>query len=77
MSDYPLPHGVPTFVTIPELRLLQKYAHEAGTVLEIGTWYGYTAIGMALAGAHVTSVDPHNACDQGGEDTWEPSLANA
>lgn len=72
---YPLPQGIPTFVTIPELRLLQRYAHDADNVLEIGTQYGYTAIGMALAGAHVTSVDPHDQGSDGG-DTWEPFLAN-
>jgi hypothetical protein len=71
-------------VTVPELRLLQHYAHEAGTVLEIGTYLGFTAIGMALAGADVTSVDPHTpdisaALDTGSpyEDTWATFLANA
>jgi len=82
-SDFPLPSGVPTSLTIPEMRLLQRYAREAGTVLEIGTYYGYSAIGMALAGADVTSVDPHKpdlsaAMDTKSpyEDTWEPFLAN-
>jgi len=63
MTDFPVPEGIPTHVTLGELRLLQNYAHEAGTVLEIGTMYGFTCIGMALAGAFVTSVDPHNQSD--------------
>lgn len=80
---YPLPEGIPTSLTIGEMRLLQHYAHEAGTVLEIGTYYGYSCIGMALAGAYVTSVDPHRpdaSATRGTgapyEDTWEPFLAN-
>ena len=79
VSDYPVPAGIPTSLTVPELRLLQHYAAQAGTVLEIGTYYGYSCIGMALAGAHVTSVDPHTPDASGSrdtgatyEDTWEP-----
>lgn len=75
-TEFPVPHGVHTSVTYPELRLLQRYAHEAGTVLEIGTHYGFTCIGMALAGAHVTSVDPHFEGPADNPDTWEPFLAN-
>lgn len=73
---FPIPEGIPSAVTLPELRLLQEHAHEAGTVLEIGTHYGFTCIGMALAGAHVTSVDPHNEGPAGNRDTWEPFLHN-
>jgi Methyltransferase domain len=74
--DYPAPRGVPTHVTLYELAMLQRYAHEAGTVLEIGTLYGFTCIGMALAGAHVTSVDPHLGGPANAPSTWEPFLAN-
>lgn len=73
---FPAPQGVPTSVTLYELALLQRFAHEAGTVLEIGTHYGFTCIGMALAGAHVTSVDPHFEGPADAPDTWEPFLAN-
>lgn len=72
---FPLPQGIPTFVTIPELRLLQRYA-ETLNVLEIGTQYGYTTIGMALAGAHVTSVDPHDQGPASNPDTWPAFLRN-
>lgn len=72
---FPVPEGIPSAVTLPELALLQRFAHEAGTVLEIGTYLGFTCIGMALAGAHVTSVDPHNE-GPGGSSTWEPFLRN-
>lgn len=76
MTDFPIPTGVHTSVTYPELRLLQRYAHEAGTVLEIGTHFGFTCIGMALAGAHVTSVDPHYEGPADRPDTWGPFGAN-
>lgn len=76
MSEYPVPHGVHTSVTYPELRLLQRYANEAGVVLEIGTHFGFTCIGMALAGAHVTSADPHYEGPANAPDTWEPFLRN-
>jgi len=73
--EFPVPSGVPTSVTLPELKLLQKYA--AGRrVLEIGTHFGFTCIGMALARAHVTSVDPHYEGPADRPDTWEPFLAN-
>jgi|SRR5215471_569911 len=75
-AEFPLPSGIPTYITLPEMRLLQHYAHEAQTVLEIGTHYGFSAIGMALAGAHVTSVDPHMGGPADRPDTWEPFLAN-
>lgn len=68
---YPVPRGVPTSMTLHELRLLQKYAALAGTVLEIGTLYGFSCIGMALACAHVTTVDPHTNGVLGDTDTWE------
>lgn len=75
LRRFPVPEGIPSAVTLPELALLQQFAHEAGTVLEIGTHYGFSCIGMALAGAHITSVDPH---DQGSEgaSTWRPFQAN-
>lgn len=75
LRRFPVPEGIPSAVTLPELALLQHFAHDAGTVLEIGTHYGFTCIGMALAGAHVTSVDPHNQGPEGAS-TWEPFLAN-
>jgi SAM-dependent methyltransferase len=74
--QFPVPTGIPSAVTLPELALLQRYAHEAGNVLEIGTLYGFTCIGMALAGAHVTSVDPHYEGSADHPDTWEQFLFN-
>lgn len=76
VRQFPAPTGIPTSVTLHELALLQRFAHEAGTVLEIGTHYGFSCIGMALAGAHVTSVDPHYEGPANAPDTWEPFLAN-
>jgi len=73
---FPIPHGVRSSVTLHELAELQRFAHEAGTVLEIGTHFGFSCIGMALAGAHVTSVDPHFEGPADQPDTWEPFLAN-
>jgi predicted O-methyltransferase YrrM len=46
-------------VTDAETAKLQELATDAGEVLEVGSAYGYSAIAMALAGAHVTAVDPH------------------
>jgi hypothetical protein len=74
--EFPVPQGVPTSVTLHELALLQRFASEAGTVLEIGTHYGFSCIGMALAGAAVTSVDPHFEGPADAPDTWEPFLLN-
>ena len=37
----------------------QRFAPRAGDVLEVGSAFGFSAIAMALAGAHVTAVDPH------------------
>ena len=45
--------------TIEESWALRQVAEESGTVLEVGTAWGYSAILMALAGAEVWSVDPH------------------
>ena len=73
---WPKPEGISSAVTLPELELLQTYAHEAGSVLEIGTHFGFSCIGMALAGAHVTSVDPHYEGPADAPDTWDPFLAN-
>ena len=69
-SPYPAPVGVPTGLTRYELEVLQRYAAEAGTVLEVGTFYGYSAIGMALAGATVLTIDPHNEGPANEPDTW-------
>lgn len=55
---------------------MQSYA--AGLdVLEIGTLWGFSAIGMAMAGARITSVDPHyEGPTPQTADTWEPFLTN-
>lgn len=59
--DVVLREGYPainTSLTLAETEELQRLA--AGKdVLEIGSAYGYSAVAMALAGAHVTAVDPH------------------
>ncbi len=53
--------GPPLFssVTEAETTRLQELATAAGDALEIGSAYGYASIAMALAGAHVITVDPH------------------
>jgi predicted O-methyltransferase YrrM len=48
-----------TSITEAETVKLQELAADAGEVLEIGSAYGYSAIVLAKAGAHVTAVDPH------------------
>ena len=73
---WPKPEGISSAVTLPELELLQTYAAEARRVLEIGTHFGFSCIGMALAGAHVISVDPHYEGPANAPDTWAPFLAN-
>lgn len=73
---HPTPKGIPSSVTLHELVLLQHFAAQAGTVLEVGTHLGFSCVGMALAGAHVTSVDPHFEGPADAPDTWEPFLAN-
>jgi Methyltransferase domain len=75
-EQFPVPQGVRTSVLLHELRLLQQYA--AGRrALEIGTHLGFTCIGMALAGADVTSVDPHCEGPFDQPDTWPPFVENA
>ena len=52
-------------ITDREIAKLQQLAATGATAgtggdtLEIGSAYGYSAIAMALTGAHVTAVDPH------------------
>lgn len=67
------PYLIPTSVTPLESAVLFKMANEAGTVLEVGAWHGYSTILMAIAGAMVYSVDPHTA---DGADTWPTFQAN-
>jgi predicted O-methyltransferase YrrM len=45
-------------VTDAEIAKLQELA-DAAEVLEVGSAYGYSTVALALAGAHVTAVDPH------------------
>ena len=73
---WPKPDGISSSVTLQELELLQTYAGVAGTVLEIGTHFGFSCVGMALTGAAVMSVDPHYEGPADAPDTWEPFLAN-
>jgi predicted O-methyltransferase YrrM len=51
--------AISTSIAPEEAAALARLASGAGDVLEIGSAYGYSAIVMALAGAHVTAVDPH------------------
>jgi predicted O-methyltransferase YrrM len=55
---------ISTSLTLDETTKLRWLAAGAD-VLEIGSAYGYSAVAMALAGARVVAVDPHN---------WLPSL---
>jgi len=63
--------AISTSVTAAEAAELARLA-EGREVLEIGSAYGYSAVVMALAGAHVTAVDPHNWIDG----SYEVMLAN-
>lgn len=55
----PVP-AISTSVTEAETAKLQELAAQAGEVLEVGSAFGFSAIAMALVGARVTAVDPHN-----------------
>jgi len=50
--------AISTSLTLAETEELRRLA-TGKDVLEIGSAYGYSAIVMALAGARVTAVDPH------------------
>lgn len=71
--DVVLREGYPainTSLTLAETEELQRLA--AGKlVLEIGSAYGYSAVAMALAGGHVTAVDPHQQLG-----SYGPMMAN-
>lgn len=56
--------AISTSLTYDETLKL-KWLAAGANVLEIGSAYGYSAVAMALAGARVVAVDPHN---------WLPSL---
>lgn len=58
--DVPIGNGKPinTSLTTAETAELQRLA-KGGTVLEIGTAYGYSTVALALVAEHVTAVDPH------------------
>ena len=47
-----------TSLTLAETNELQRLAN-GKEVLEVGSAYGYSAIAMALAGAYVLAIDPH------------------
>ena len=49
---------ISTSLTLAETDELRRLA-EGRDVLEIGSAFGYSAVAMALAGARVTAVDPH------------------
>src|SRR5262252_170036 len=59
--------AISTSVTAAEAAELACLA-EGRAVLEVGSAYGYSAVVMALAGARVTTVDPH---------TWIPGSLQA
>lgn len=55
--------AINTSLTEKETAELQRLARSQDLtpveVLEVGSAYGYSTVAMALAGAHVTAVDPH------------------
>lgn len=51
--------AISTPITADETAELQRLSFES-EVLEIGAGYGYSSVVMAMAGARVTSVDPHD-----------------
>jgi predicted O-methyltransferase YrrM len=57
----PVEGGPPilTSITEAEAAVLRELAATAGEVVDIGSAYGYSAVVMAKAGAHVTTIDPH------------------
>lgn len=57
--------AISTSLTLAETDELRRLAKDAD-VLEIGSAYGYSAIAMALAGARVIAVDPHDWLDSYG-----------
>lgn len=61
--------GIPisTSLTEKETAALTGLVRPGSRVLEIGSAFGYSAIALALAGAHVHAVDPH---------TWIPDSHN-
>lgn len=61
-------HGptISTSLTVAETDELRRLAKDAD-VLEIGSAFGYSAIAMALAGARVIAVDPHQQLDSYGQ----------
>lgn len=64
--------AIQTAVMPMESRALYELAQAAGSVLEVGAWFGYSTVLMARAGALVYSIDPHTELD----DTWETFNAN-
>jgi predicted O-methyltransferase YrrM len=48
-----------TSITEAETAKLRELAATAGEVVDVGSAYGYSAVVMAKAGAHVTTIDPH------------------
>lgn len=61
---------ISTSLTLAETDELRRLAKDAD-VLEVGSAYGYSAVAMALAGAKVLAVDPHQWLNSQG-----PMLAN-
>lgn len=51
--------AISTSLTLAETAELQRLA-QGGSVLEIGSAFGYSAVAMALAGGTVTAIDPHS-----------------
>lgn len=51
--------AISTSLTADEAGKLSTLAAEKRDVLEVGSAYGFSAVVMALAGAHVVAVDPH------------------
>jgi predicted O-methyltransferase YrrM len=63
--------AINTSLTVRETDELRRLAAGA-QVLEIGSAFGYSAIAMALSGAHVVAIDPHLQMA-----SYEEMLANA
>lgn len=73
-----LPRDIDTAITDAEAQKLHDLAKD-GTVLEIGAWYGFSTIVMALAAKIVHSVDWHEGDSFSGHPkggTLQPFLAN-
>jgi tRNA G37 N-methylase Trm5 len=64
-----------TSITERETKVLTELAATAEEAVDIGSAYGYSAVVMASAGAHVTTIDPHAGENPGTLEVLRANLA--